>query len=407
MKTAFYIARRYFFSKKSQNVINVISGISVFGIAISTAALVIVLSAFNGIEGLVMSLFSEFDADIEITAKQGKTFDQRMIDTSSITSIDGVASVAPVIEEIVVLKNDEKWVNARVVGVTPVFLDRINIQDHLKDSDAKIQDEYGPLMLCGTGVLHKLSAYISTLDKTYNDIKVYAPRRNIVYKPNTIEQPFNPVLIRISGAFSYNKEVDLNRCILPIDEVGQMLEYDSDITRYEVDLVSDDQMDQVKDEIKSVLPEGFEVKTRLQKNDLIYKTSNSEKWFTVFILGFIFLLASFNMIASLTMLMLEKRKDMYVLMALGATKQTIRKIFFLEGILINVIGGVQGIILGYAICYAQIHWGFVTMEGGIVDVYPIAFKWSDFILIISLITIVGTLASFLPVRFMKVKPVRI
>lgn len=407
MKTAFYIARRYFFSKKSQNVINIISGISVFGIAISTAALVIVLSAFNGIEGLVMSLFSEFDADITITVKEGKTFDNRIFEEEQIAGVEGVTSISPVIEEIVVLKNDEKWVNAKLLGVTDQFLKRVNIQDHMKDGKATIEDSFGPLMLCGSGVMYKLSAYVSRLDGTSSEIVIYAPKRNVTYSPTNVEQPFNQRRARISGVFSYNKEVDLNYCVMPIKEVSDILQYQNDISRLEVEVEDENQIETIQSEIQKIIPSDFEVRTRLQKNDLIYKTSKTEKWITVFILAFIFLLASFNMIASLTMLMLEKRKDIFVLLALGARKKQIRNIFFLEGLMINFIGGGLGLLLGYAICWSQINFGFVTMEGGIVDVYPIVFKISDFIVIISLIMVVGTLSSYFPVRFMRVKSVRL
>lgn len=407
MKTEFYIAKRYFFSKKSQNVINIISAISVFGIAISTAALVIVLSAFNGIEGLVMSMFSEFDADIEITIKEGKTFDYRIFDQTKVESIKGVTSVAPVIEEIVVLKNDEKWVNARLLGVTDQFLERINIDDHIKDGKAKIKDSHGSLMLAGSGVMYKLSAYISRLDGTSSDIIIYAPKRNVSYSPVNMEQPFNQVRTRVSGVFTYNKDVDLNYCILPIAKVSEILSYKNDITRYEVEVDNEDNLEAIQSEIENNIPAAFEVKTRLQKNDLIYKTSRTEKWITVFILAFIFLLASFNMIASLTMLMLEKRKDTFLLQALGARKEQVRKVFFLEGLMINSIGGGIGLLIGYVVCWSQLYFGFVTMEGGVVDVYPIVFKLSDFFIILTLVVVVGTISSYFPVRFLKLKKVRL
>jgi lipoprotein-releasing system permease protein len=401
VNSPFFIAKRYLFSKKTRNVINIISGISVTGIMVSTAAMVIILSGFNGIEGLVLNMFNSFESDIEISSKSTKTFDRNFID-SAIYNIEGVTNHTEVIEEIAIVKNKENFIIATIMGVEPQFMEMSHMADHLLDGKPIISDEYSALGLIGAGAIEKLNGYIYEIGRQYERYTLYAPNKNQKISRNNLKNidAFTTSQIPIVGVFTYNNKVDQDVIVLPLTYAAEIFNYKNEISQIEIDFVEGTDLDEKKAEIQAILGDNFTVKTSFEQNQLIYETSRTEKYITSLLLGFIFFLATFNMVASITMLVIEKRNNLKTLHAIGAKDGQLHNIFFYEGLLINGLGLVFGLVLGYGICLLQLNFGLIAMQNSAVEYFPIAFKWQDLFLILGITAVVGTFAAYVPSKFL-------
>jgi lipoprotein-releasing system permease protein len=376
------------------------------GIAVITAALVIILSAFNGIEKMIQHIYSEFDSDITITAAKGKTFIESEVDWVNLAKIDGVKSFSRAIEEIVVLRHEKKWVNATLLGVEKDFLDAIQINKktendqfvHLISGEGVLIDKnYGQrLGLIGVGLMQKLNLQIGN-PKDRESVLIYAPKRNIKLRPG--KTPFNTDRIFLAGAINYNREVNEEIILWLLDNTRDLLRYKNELTHIlvDVDPKSGFSNDDVKQKISQILGPRFKLKTNYEKNELIYQTSKSERLVVVVILIFIFILASFNLIASLTMLFLEKKDNMFTLKSMGLTNNQIFQVFLLEGLLISGFGMVIGLIIGYATCFIQLFFELIVIPGPNLA-FPVSFSWSDFFLILCSISCLSFIFSYFPVR---------
>jgi lipoprotein-releasing system permease protein len=373
----------------------------VVGIMISTAAMVIILSGFNGIEGLVFKMFSSFESDIQISAQNSKTFDKAYI-LPQVYEIEGVDKFSHVIEEIAIVKNGDNFIIGTIKGVEQDFLEMSEMKDHLLDGKGIIEDDYGPLALIGGGAIENLDGYIYQIEGEYETFTLYSPNREEKISSNQLKNvdAFSTSQIPIAGVFSYNNEVDLNYLLVPLDFAASIFNYKDEITQLEIDFKPKTDLIAKKNELIQLLGPSFKVETNIEQNKLIFETSQSEKWITTLLLGFIFFLATFNMIASITMLVIEKKENMKTLFALGAKETQLRRIFFYEGLLINGLGLIFGLILGYGVCYLQLEFGLIAMENSHVEFFPIAFKWIDLFLILGITTVFGILAAYLPSRFL-------
>lgn len=393
MNTPFYIAKRYLFSKKSHNIVNIITGISVFGIFISTAAMVIVLSAFNGIEGLVQDLYSSFDPDIKITLKEGKTFTIGSEQLKEIKKIDGIRSVSQTIDEVVLLKKGENWVTATMKGVDQNFLQQ-SIPDSIMTEGFPVVKEGGvEYALLGYGVQNMLQ--VSSNPQYNNTITVYGLKRSEKLNRNN-KDAFEPRLITVGGVFSINPDFDNKYVLVPIDFASSILGYQNEITALEIAVNSDSDPDLIKEQISPVLGQNFNIKTRYEQNELVFKTNETEKWMVFLILGFILLLSTFNIIASLTMLILDKEKDIQTLSSLGAPYSQIKKVFIYEGLLVNFLGAILGIGVGLGVSIIQIKFHIITMANSVVDYWPMIIKPIDVVLIFITVLVIGFTSSYLP-----------
>lgn len=393
MNTPLYIAKRYLFSKKSHNIVNIISGISVFGIFISTAAMIIVLSAFNGIEGLVQDLYSSFDPDIKITLKEGKTFNIENNELEQLNNIIGVASVSKTIDEVVLLKKGENWVTGTMKGVDENFLKQ-SIPDSIMTEGFPVVKEGGAeFAILGYGVQNLLQ--VSSNPQFNNTITIYGLKRTEKINKNN-KDAFEPRMISVGGIFSINPDFDNKYTIVPLSFASSILGYKNEITALEVGITKNTDPDDVKNQIISLLGDKFNVKTRYEQNELIFKTNETEKWMVFLILGFILLLSTFNIIASLTMLILDKKKDIQTLSSIGTPQSQIKKIFIYEGLLINSLGAFLGIVVGLGVALAQIKFHLIKMTNSVVDYWPIIIKPMDVLLIFGTVLIVGFTSSYLP-----------
>lgn len=397
MNIAFYIARRYIFSKKSHSAINIISLISVFGIFVSTTAMVIVLSAFNGIEGLVEDLFSSFDPSIKITIRTGKTFEDDAINLNQLKSVKGVENVAKVIEEVTMLKHGEQWITATLKGVDSNFFDVCNISNAMTEGNAILYKDGFENTIIGLGIQNKLQV---TSDPRYsNSVTAYGLLRHKKLSKNN-KKAFKPLILTVSGVFSINPEFDNQYMITSLNYAKNLFEYGNAITALEISLSDNVDANSVKKEIEKQIGNQYLVKTRYEQNELIFKTNETEKWMVFLILGFILILSTFNIIASISMLLFDKQKDIKTLISMGATKQLIQQIFFLEGLFINLLGGILGILTGLFIAFLQVRYHFVELQNSVIDYWPVEIKLDDILLVLTTVVTIGLLSSYLPVKYL-------
>lgn len=359
--------------------------------------MIIVLSGFNGIEQLVKELYNSFDPDIEVVPAQGKTYDVSEVDMEKLHAIEGVEYVYQVIEEITMVKHEEQYVFATMKGVGPDFFKTNLIANNIVDGVAGPKEPGEKIAIIGYGVQAKLQV---PTDEIYNNkIMIYGLLRSEKLSKSN-QKAFKPEENYVKGVFSINPEFDNSFYIVPLDFAKDLLEYETKRTKLEFVLVEGADEWQVKDDILKLLGPGFNAKTRYEQNELIFKTNETEKWMVFLILGFIMLISTFNIIASLTMLVLDKKKDIKTLISIGATHKMIRNIFVVEGLLINFIGAFLGALVGFLVCWGQIEFKFITMDNSIVDHWPVIVKWTDVALIFGTIFVIGTASSFLPVNFL-------
>ncbi len=395
MNLPLLFARRYLLAKRSQNAINVITFISIVVIAVVTAAMVVVLSTLNGIADLVDSIYSPFDQDITITPAAGKTFPRNAIDLEELLAMPGVDQASWVIEENVLLRSGDQQAVATLKGVEPQYLEMGRIEEHLFSGKAEMTSITGPAAILGIAL--KVDLDVPLDDGIFTPLEISAPvrgRRLSRYQ----ERAFAHKAIAVAGSFSMNLEYDAKYVLVPIEMAAALLNYDTLVSALEIRLAPKSDLDRTADRIEERIGPGFIVKTRYQKNTLMYQTNASEKFFTFVVLAFIGLIGAFNIIASLTMMMIEKKQDMRTLMSMGAPPGMVRSVFFHEGMLIVAVGATAGLALGLAICWLQQRFELVQLQGSVVEAYPVKVLPTDLLIIFATVLAIGVLASWIPLR---------
>lgn len=404
MKTAFYIARRYLISKKSVNVINIISGVSIAGVTVGTFALVVILSVFNGLDFSIKSLFSTFDPDIKITsATKGKSFELNSIHIDKIKQIAGISTVIPIIEEDAFLMYGNRQYFATIKGV-PANYNQVSRLDTSSITSGRflLEADHVPFALVGQGVAYYLSVGLSFTDP----IHIYTLQKGTKGRP-TLENTFNHNTIYASGIFANQQEIDSKYVLVPFDFAQELFQMEDRVSAIEVGLTKGASDDIVRDEIAHILGNQFAVKTQFEQHELFYKVMQSEKWAIFFILAFILVIASFNILGSLSMLIIDKKADIAILQSMGANQKLVRTIFLFEGWMISLAGATLGLILGILICWIQMEFGILKIPGNdgsfIFSVYPVQIRISDLLAIFLLVTGIGFLAAWYPIRFISGK----
>jgi lipoprotein-releasing system permease protein len=397
----FFIARRYLISKKSHNIINLISGISMVGVAVGTAALIIVLSVFNGFESVVKSLFSVFDPDIEITIIQGKTFHNNQINEDQIRSLPGVISYTEVVEENALLYYKKQQYLATIKGVDSLYQHNSPLDSLLVTGEMTLQDDSLDFAIPGYGIAYFLDIDMNAPD---NLISVYIPKRtgSITGLP---QESFYSELIQPIGIFSVQQDFDDKYMLVPLRFARRLLDYSNEVTSIELRLAKGAAAQNIQQKVTEIVGPEFRVQNRFQQQEVLYKIMKTEKWAVFLILTFILIVASFNVVGSLTMLILDKQKDIGILRSLGARDATIKQIFFLEGLLITLTGAIAGLILGLLVCFVQLKFGLVKLQGGgsfIMDAYPVEMILTDFLYVFITIALIGSASAWLPVKRISV-----
>lgn len=377
-----------------------ISGISVVSITVGTMALIIVLSVFNGFENLVTSLLNSFNPDLVISASKGKTFSMDGFPLDKIMAVEGVANYAEVLEETALVTYRDRQHIVKMKGVGEGF-EKINqIDSMMLDGRYLLLDGSAERVVIGHGVESILG--VNREDYT-NPLVFYVPKRGKAVSINPA-QAFRSGSLYASGSFAIHADVDVNYTLVPINFARRLLDYSNEVTAVELSLKHKTNNKKVQREIEKILGEQFEVKNRFQQQELLYSITRSEKWAIFLILCFIMLLAAFNIVGSLSMLIIEKRKDIGVLRSLGANLPVVRKIFLLEGAMITFGGSLIGVILGSLVCLLQQHFGIIGIqaEGSfIIEAYPVKMLFSDVILVFITVSALGFLAALIPVQRIK------
>ncbi len=397
MNFPLFIARRYLFSRKSHNIINIISMISGIGVMIVTAALVIVLSVFNGFARLSESLFNSFNPDMAITLKKGKTFRSGELDISRIKKIKGVKYVTEVVEENALMKYLDKQSIVTLKGVSRDFGKMCGIDTMMAAGHFILEEGDMNYAVLGYGIADYLGA---NLNDFKNPITIYVARRDADFS-NVFDNAFSTASIFPSGTFSIQTDFDVKYVLLPLRFMKQILGYHDELTSVEIGLDKTADPAKVQQALMETAGDKFRVKNRYEQQEIIYKIFRTEKWAIVMILAFILLIATFNVTASISMLILEKKKDIAVLQSLGATKTLVQHIFLIEGLLISFSGALAGLIIGGGICWAQIRFGLVRLgdidSTFVVNTYPVRMIPLDFIIIFVIVMAIGFFAAWYPV----------
>ncbi|MQY78218.1 MAG: FtsX-like permease family protein [Bacteroidetes bacterium] len=398
---SFYIAKRYLFARKSKNVINIISAISVVGVSIGTMALIVILSVFNGFNNLVQSLFNSFDPDIKITIKEGKTFSSGAERIQNLKKLKGVLYMSEIIEENALLKYDDRQYIVTVKGVSDEFINMSGIDSMIIDGEFILKENKNNYAVIGQGVALNLAVGLNFI----TPINIYVPKRTQKVSLNP-EKAFSRKYIYPSGIFAIQQDFDSRYIIVPIDFARDLLDYSNEVSAIELKLDPVFNKNKIQEEIKKHLGTGYEVKNRFEQQELLYKIMKSEKWAIFLILTFILIIASFNVIGSLTMLIIEKKKDIDTLRSLGTNLSVLRKIFLFEGWMISILGAILGLMTGTIICWIQQHFGLIKIQGSdsfVIDTYPVNIELPDFIYVFLTVLFIGYLAAWYPVRYITRK----
>jgi lipoprotein-releasing system permease protein len=401
VKLSLYIAKRYLFAKKSRNAINIISSVSVAGVAVGTMALIVILSVFNGLEKMVSSIFNTFDPDIKITAVEGKTFIADTTRLKLLAKVDGVSCYSLTIEENALLKYGSHQFIATIKGVDDNYAMVSNIDSSMWEGQFLLRNEKGrPYAVPGLGV----ATYLGIRVNFIAPLELLYPRKTSS-TTITAENSLNQKFIFPSGIFEVEKEYDSKYVYIPMELARELTETDKGVTTIEIRLKEQTNKVAAQRDIIKIFGKGFRVQNRNEQQANFYKVMRSERLAIFFILTLILIIASFNIIGSLTMLIIEKERDIEILKSLGADNDLIRKIFIFEGWLISIIGALAGIILGFAVCWLQQTYGLVKLQSQslIMDAYPIVLKIKDFIIVPGTVLLIGYWAAWYPVRFLTKK----
>ncbi|TKC12445.1 FtsX-like permease family protein [Pedobacter polaris] len=394
MNTALYIAKRYLFAKKSTNAINIISAISMLGVFVGSTALIIILSVFNGFEEVVLKMFNTITPQIIIQPLQGKTFNPNTVYFNELRTNKSVYSFTEVLSENALIWYNNKQMPAMVKGVSKDFVKNQSLDTIIIEGHFILQNKNGPAAVIGSA----LQAYLGVNSADpFEQLQIYSPKKGVQASSINPMDDFTVLNIPPSGVFEVQQEFD-NIVIVPIEFARQLLGEEKNVSAIEINVNDGIDAEKLKDEIGKTLGTNFVVKNRIQQNQALYNVLGSEKWMVYIILTFILIIAIFNIIGSLTMLVIDKLKDISILHSLGAGKKLIKRIFLVEGMMITLAGCIFGLIIGFVFCLLQQRYGWFKMGESnllISNAYPIALKWQDFILVFVTVSIFSLIASAL------------
>ena len=394
MRLASFIAGRYLFARKSHNVINVISAISVVGMAIGTAALTIILSIYNGFDSLVRDMMGNLEPDILITPSKGKVFVPEGECYDWIYAQESVASMCTVLQEQVFISYDGHQGVAMAKGMDAVAQEESPIRENIRDGKFEFRHGDIPEGVVGVGLAYKMGINPRFLAP----IQLYYPSRTRKLSPSSPSSSIEYINIWPSGLFSINSEIDNSYILLDIDKMRELLEYSGEeVSAVEIRMKEGceaRELKRVMDGISERLGEDFTVSDRFRQNESLYKMMKYEKASIYLILIFVILIIGLNIHASLSMLIIEKREDISTLRAMGAGETLIRRVFVLEGWFISLLGLAIGLLMGLAFCLLQQRFGLISMPGNfVIQAYPVVLKASDLLITALSVAILGYLIA--------------
>jgi lipoprotein-releasing system permease protein len=397
MRFALAVAKRYLFAKKSHQAVNVISAVSVAGVAVGTLALVVVLSVFNGLEDLAHKLYSSFDPDLKISAVAGKTFAPDSALLLRLGDDPAVQAFSLTLEDNVLVRYGEQQEIAVLKGVDGQFAAVTGMDSMMLDGHYRLWVNDNPQALVGSVLAGKLRLNLNFI----TPINLYAIRNKAsrVMQP---EEALSRAYIFPSGVFDVDEDINAQYLLAPLAFVSRVLDSQGRASAVEVKLHPSANFADAQQRIETLFGADFSVKNAYQQKEFYFRMLKYEKWIGFMILAFVLLVASFNVVSSVSMLMIEKKSDMGVLQSMGADKQLIGSIFILQGWLIALGGALVGMALGALLCWLQMETGFVpfsTSGSFVVDAYPVALRWTDFAMILVSVVVISLLTIYLPVKF--------
>lgn len=398
----FLFAWRYFKARKTTNAINIIAWISIVAIIIGTASLILVLSVFNGFEGLVKSLYSSFYPELKISPRYGKHLTLTEEQIKAIRNIGGIKNFSLVVEERAFLQNKN---DSEIIGESMIYIKGVDdnygavtsVPDHIVEGNFDVGNEENPLLVLGAGIQNAVGV---RTDRNIRPLTLYMPRKGSANLSDPL-QSLSEELVNTSGSFVIQQDFDNKYVISNLAFVKKMLALkENEFGAVEISVKPNSNIDQIEDKLKNLMGSSYLVQNRFEQNASLYTVMKIEKWFIYAILSLILMVAAFNMVGALTMLVLEKKQDISVLKALGADKRFIQGIFLTEGMLLAIIGGGTGMILAYVIGTLQKKYHLIPLQGStfMIDYFPVKMVLTDFILVGCTVFIIALLASWLPAR---------
>lgn len=402
MKTELKIAWRYLFAKKQFNAIHVITAISSIAVGVVTAAMICVLSVMNGFGTLVEDMFSQFDPDMRITATTGKSFSISQEQKDRLTALPSIDLISETISETALIEFNDKQTPIQIMGVDSAFAKITQIENIITDGSYEVYDGAFDRAVLGQVLAWKIGIGA----RFVQSIQIYAPKREGKVNMLRPDMNFNREACFISGIFSVNQQkYDENLMLVDIGLTRRLLEYsDNEITALEVSISDGYNTSKAKREIQEVLGEGYTLQDRYEQQEDFFRILRVEKLLTTLLLVFILLIATFNGIGCLSMLIIDKQKDIQTLSHLGASDNMIRKVFLLEGWLVNTIGALGGFVVGLGICLLQEHFGLLKLGNGeeyVISSYPVAVQGWDIVVVALMVLLLGALAAWIPAKRIK------
>ncbi|NLJ07839.1 MAG: ABC transporter permease [Sphingobacteriales bacterium] len=399
MNLPLHIAWRYFYSKKSINAINWISRISQAGITIGTMALIIVLSVFNGFEQVILSLYNSFDPDFKIVPLSGKYFQLDNDDIIKIRQMEGIVSLSQVIEENALIKYQDNQTIATLKGMSEDFLMATGLDSMIVAGDPFLEDNDNYYAVIGAGVASKLG--MNTFSQS-SYLQIFFPNRK---QPSVFSTTpgslFKQLNIVPSGIFQVQQDFDEKYLIVPLAFIRELVRQPEKYTSIELIVSQNTDKKAVEKQLDELLTGKAVVQNRMEQHKWLYNIMRSEKFVVYLILSFILIIAGFNLIGSLIMLSIEKKKDMMILNSMGLDKKSIYRVFFYEGMFLSLFSAVAGLLLGTLVCLIQMKFGIIKLAQGttfVIDAYPVALKWMDFLWVFITVVFLGFLSSYFPAK---------
>lgn len=401
MRLPLFIAKRYLFAKKSHNVINIISAISAIGMAIGTAALIIIMSIYNGFDSLIKSMMSNVEPDLLITPATGKSFIPEGDTYDWIYEQECVKNMCSVVQEQVFISYDGQQGLATVKGVDWIYEGESPIRDHLREGEFLMHRGDVPLAAVGIGLAYQMGISPRFL----TPIEIYFPSRTRRISMTNPAASLESIKVWPSCTFSVNTEVDSKLMLIPIEEMRELLEYEDEVSAIEIrtsEGTSSKELALLQKEIGERLGPDYKVKNRFQQNESLYKMMKYEKAAIYMILIFVIIIIAFNIFGSLSMLIIEKDEDILTLRSLGARERLIKRIFVLEGWMISLTGLAAGLVVGIGFALIQQHFGLIKMPGSfIIQAYPVILSFWDILLTIAGVALIGYIIALLPVHIYR------
>lgn len=396
MNLPFYIAKRYILGKKSHSAINIVSAISMTGVIFGSIAFILILSVFNGFNHLAQSMYNSFYSDLQVLPAKGKVFKVSSDTIDLIKNLDGVLDVSEILEDNALLVYNEKQMVSRIKGVSANYNQMNDIDSLIWQGEYQLKYQSMPRAVVGRGISFVLGINIDL----FKPLVIYVPKRlaGISNDPN---KTLNRKTTLVSGIFSSQPDIDGLYTLVPIEFARKLFDYKDEYSSLEIKIDQESREKATIRSIQNLLGNNYIIKNRKMQNEALYKAMRNEKWVIFFILALVLILLLFSLVGTVSMLIIEKKKDISILYSLGANKQLIRKIFLREGHLITLAGAIIGITIGSLICFLQEQFKLVKLQGGfIIDAYPVDIQWFDLIIVLLTVVIIGSFSSWYAINFL-------